>query len=90
MEKSISEVTKYFFISLVICRLFYQCANEDSRNHRRIIHAEHTTYEEYNGKVIKSIKYFKKSDPYTLEIKFTDGTILNVCANKYVLDVEKK
>ncbi len=45
---------------------------------------------EYIGKTVKSIDYHKNTSPYMMVIKFTDGSILYVCANKYCLDVMKK
>lgn len=73
-------------LTLIIILNFNSC-NSSGQNNR--VHAEYTTYSEYSGKIVKSINYYNDSSPYTMVIIFTDGSILNIYANKYVLDVEK-
>lgn len=87
-KTSILAVTKAFFILLVMC-CFYSCTNSNGQEKNPIIHAEYTTYGEYSGKTVKSIIYYE-TNKRTMSITFTDGSVLNIIANKYVLDVQKK
>lgn len=86
-KSSILAVIKVFFILLVMC-CFYSCTNGNAEVKNPIIHAEYTTYNEYSGKTVKSIVYYETSKR-TMSITFTDGSVLNIIANKYVLDVQK-
>jgi hypothetical protein len=79
---------KYVFFIFIIWS-FYSCTHTNAQEKNPIIHAEHTTYNEYSGKTVKSIIYYNESKK-TMCITFTDGTALNIIANKYVLDVQKK
>jgi len=87
-KTSILALTKAFFILLVMC-CFYSCSDVKLQDKNPIIHAEYTTYNEYSGKTVKSIVYYETSKR-TMAITFTDGSVLNIIANKYVLDVQKK
>lgn len=87
MVTSILILTKAFFI-LIVMFCFY-CTNSNGQEKNPIIHAEYTTYGEYSGKTVKSIIYYETSKR-TMSITFTDGSVLNIIANKYVLDVQKK
>lgn len=76
-------------IKFLLFFLFISCTTNTKSSDNRI-HAEYTTYEEYSGKTVKSINYYKNTNPYMMVIEFTDGSVLYVCANKYCLDVIKK
>ena len=87
-KTSILAVTNTFFILLVMY-CFYSCGDVKSQDKTPIIHAEYTNYDEYSGKTVKSIIYYETSKR-TMSITFTDSSVLNIIANKYVLDVQKK
>ena len=74
---------------LIFFLLFVSCGqNSTSNNIHRRVHAEYHNFDQYQGKTVKSMTYYKES-PYHLFITFTDNTTLDIIANKYVLDVQE-
>lgn len=77
------------FFTILISFCFSSCTNSNVQESNPVIHAEYTTYNEFSQKTVKSIVYYE-TNKRTMSITFTDGSILNIIANKYVLDVQKK
>lgn len=71
------------FIFIVI-----SCTNGNNYNPYPEMRAKDCTYYEYSGKTVKSIIHYDFGHR-TIAIRFTDGAILNVVADKYVLNIQK-
>ena len=86
-NSKLSIINIFFIFFFAFC--FYSCNNVKPKRQNPILHAEYVTYNEYPGKIVKSIVYYETSKR-TMTITFTDGSVLNIIANKYVLVVQKK
>jgi outer membrane lipoprotein-sorting protein len=74
---------------LIIYLLLISCVQTNPNNAHQRVHAEYHDYRNYSGKTIKVINYYNNGSPYHMVITFTDGTTLDIVANKYVLDIQE-
>lgn len=74
---------------LLLAIIAASCVQTNSSGYNTRVHAEYHNYQKYSGKVIQHIRYYNNGSPYHMVITFTDGSTLDIVANKYVLDIQE-
>jgi hypothetical protein len=79
---------KYILNVILLCVILIACNSSTTVQNNWRTHSEDYNFTQYNGKTIKDIYHASNGGNYVI-IEFTDGTKLQLFANKYVIDVEQ-
>ena len=81
---------RYFLLLISLVTISsVACQRASSTESNPTHYADEVSYSEYSGKCVKHI-YHHNERRHTVSIVFADGSVLDVIANKYVLNVRKR